>query len=274
MIRIGPGQPTAYVVAYLAKKQEVVDGKPTYAARVERAKKAWGSLSRTTQAFQSLKRTLTDECPGARRCVYCEDSLADEVEHVVPKDWRPDRVFRFDNYVYACGGCNGPKGNRYGVVVGDEVHEQERGAQVLPPVDGPSGLLDLRAEDPLAFFELDLAGTFSLLVRDDLTPRQQARAAFTEAVLHLNDREHLSKGRRAAYQAFRDGLKAYADERDGGASAPVLQERLENLLAYPHLTVLVEMWRQRVYYPDLKALFDRLPEAAGWPIFLGVVPLP
>ena len=32
-------------------------------------------------------------CAGAKRCMYCEDSAADEVEHHLPKNLYPEFVF-------------------------------------------------------------------------------------------------------------------------------------------------------------------------------------
>ena len=48
--------------------------------------------------------------------MYCEDSVADEVEHFRPKDLYPDVVFAWRNYLYACGQCNGGKNNRFSIV--------------------------------------------------------------------------------------------------------------------------------------------------------------
>ena len=47
--------------------------------------------------------------------MYCEDSVGDEVEHHRPKNLYPDHTFLWDNYLYACGPCNGPKNNRFAV---------------------------------------------------------------------------------------------------------------------------------------------------------------
>lgn len=273
MIRVGPGEPAASALDALARKQSRVDAHPTYEARVAAAKRAWASGNRSTQVFTRIKRTLTQLSPGLKRCVYCEDSEGREIEHVHPKDWCPERVFRFDNYVFACGGCNGPKGNRYGVVHGLQVEEQHRGDQVVPPRDGPPALLDPRVDDPLAFLELDLS-TFRFLVRDDIGAGDAARARFTLEVLHLNDRDHLIDARRSFYRAYVAGLRALADDHEARTPQAAWIADRDALVVLPHLTVLVEMWRQRRFYADLEALFARVPDVDRWPVLQGVEPLP
>ena len=127
-------------------------------------------------------------CIGPIRCAYCEDSLAEQIEHIRPKDFFPGICFDFDNYLYACGPCNRPKSNRYGTVVGNVVEEviRRRGDAVVPPPAGPTALIDPRFEDPLDFFDLDMGGTapdgtviaptFQILTRDDIVPNAAARA--------------------------------------------------------------------------------------------------
>lgn len=38
------------------------------------------------QIFADVRRVLDEMCSGPRRCGYCEDSCADEIEHIRPKD--------------------------------------------------------------------------------------------------------------------------------------------------------------------------------------------
>ena len=77
--------------------------------------------------FRKVRESLTRMCSGAQRCVYCEDSVGDEVEHIEPKDLYPCLVFLWTNYVYACGRCNGGKSNKFAVVSGDRLGRPPRG---------------------------------------------------------------------------------------------------------------------------------------------------
>jgi hypothetical protein len=64
--------------------QSEVDALAHYAKRVEAAQRLF--KQRNTQrnkTFATVRRTLTQMCSGAQRCGYCEDSAADEVEHIL-----------------------------------------------------------------------------------------------------------------------------------------------------------------------------------------------
>lgn len=112
MIRLPDWQLPSEALTKLAEYQQEIDALPDYAARVERAKASWKTRNRKGDpTFDAVKQSLTEMCSGARRCAYCEDSLADEVEHFRPKDLYPEVVFAWANYLYTCGPCNGPKNN-------------------------------------------------------------------------------------------------------------------------------------------------------------------
>jgi hypothetical protein len=122
-------------VAALAAYQAAVDATGGYAERVAAAKELFGRYNKRGNAtFDEVKRVLDQLCAGARRCAYCEDSVADEVEHVRPKALYPEVVFAWANYVYACGPCNGPKGNHYAVFVNADATPSRSRASRRPPL--------------------------------------------------------------------------------------------------------------------------------------------
>ena len=148
----------------LESYQAEIDRKPTYPERVTEAKRIWPSRKQN-RPFREVKSTLTAMCSGARRCCYCEDSMADEIEHIWPKDFYPDKTFVWENYLYACGPCNGPKGNQFAlfedVSVNLTILEHPKEA---PPVEPPSGepvLIDPRKENPMDFLWLDVRNSFA-----------------------------------------------------------------------------------------------------------------
>ncbi|MEZ4318403.1 MAG: hypothetical protein R3F61_12905 [Myxococcota bacterium] len=259
MLRVS-GSATASVRSGLKRKQDRIDSLATFPERVAAAKKAWKSKSSSKKLFADVRELLSAQSPGLRRCVYCEDSMADEIEHVHPKDWRPDLVFVFTNYVFACGPCNGPKSNRYGIVVGAGVTEVQPTEPLIEPVGAPA-LLHPREVDPLDFLELDLDSTFLYLPRLDLDALGKARAELTIDVLHLNDRETLTEGRREAFTTFRHRLEEAAEVRADGGDVEPLGASVRKLA---HLTVFHEMRRQREWFPKLRQLFDDVPEALAW----------
>src|SRR5262245_8650268 len=122
MLRIldRPLSPDAALV--LNDMQTLVDNEPDYASRVTRATALWKSKAGTEArkaAFATIKRELAAISYGVSRCAYCEDSAADEIEHIWPKSLFPQLTFQWSNYAFACGPCNGPKGNRFATVAAD-----------------------------------------------------------------------------------------------------------------------------------------------------------
>lgn len=278
MLAIGQRTLTVATTTILAELQAVVDAFVDYPARVKAAKAQWdqkGSTHVKAATFRTIRATLAEMCVGPVRCAYCEDSLANEVEHILPKTLFPERTFDWQNYLYACGPCNGPKSNRFGVLRGTKIVEfvRRRGSPVVPPPTGISGLIDPRTEDPLLFFELEMGGvtrsgdliegTFELLPVDGLSPALLARAQFTIDVLGLN-REVIRVARANAFGGFRARLHEYAKHKDEGVLAVNLARRKRDLLSTPHLTVFAEMQRQRALHPEINRLFERIPEAVTW----------
>lgn len=264
----------------LAKIQAIIDDKPDYPARVAAAKAEWGTKTSTTakkEAFKAVRDTLAQMCVGSVRCAYCEDSLADEVEHIQPKNLFPDVAFKWPNYLFACGPCNGPKSNRYGIVNGQLIDEfvRKRGDPIVAPGAGASAFINPRTEDPFDFLELDLggttpdgaiiAGTFELLPRLDLKASDLARADFTIEVLGLN-REVIRAARENAFGGFRARMREYAEEKEAGATPARLGELRDDLLKTPHLSVFADMRRQRAFVPELADLFQRATEMLVWEV--------
>ena len=280
MLRITDRELASTALTVLAEIQADINAVPDYGLRVEAAKLAWNQKTSTqvkASAFRTIRQTLSQMCVGPVRCAYCEDSLADEVEHVRPKNLFPEVAFTWANYLFACGPCNGPKSNRYGTVEGELLNEfrRNRNDPIEPPPPGLAALIDPRSEDPLIFLDLDLggvtpeglhlAGTFDFMPADDLAPTDCRRAEFTIEVLGLN-REVTRAARANAFGGFRARLREYAEEKGRGVTERRLQHVRDDLLRTPHLTVFAEMRRQQHLLPEIQGLFDLAPEALGWPL--------
>jgi uncharacterized protein (TIGR02646 family) len=218
--------------------------------------------------FEEVKRALTQMCSGARRCAYCEDSAADEVEHIRPKDLYPRVVFAWSNYVYACGPCNGPKGSHFAVFVAGadvpiEVARKPK-VPIVPPPDGDPVLIDPRTEDATRMMFLDLRETFRFIPLASRGTRDHAPAEYTIRTLRLNIRDELPRARRHAYIDYVARVRHYQRERDGNASTARLVELRDAIQRRQHPTVWREMQRQREKLPELQALFSDVPEATAW----------
>jgi hypothetical protein len=144
-----------------------------------------------------------------------------------------------------------------------------RGDASVPPPDGDPLLIDPRREDPAVFMYLDLMyldcpGTFSFLPMGAPETEHLKRAEYTIEMLKLNARDTLRKARAGAYKDFRAHLSQYCADRARGASQLHLQELIHDIRTHPHPTVWREMKRQKDLLPDLKALFEAVPEALDW----------
>lgn len=261
-----PATATAKLLAY----QKNIDGKATFAAQVSEAKLKFKSYNKKGNAtFNEIKTKLTTMCCGPERCNYCEDSKADEVEHISPKDWYPDQCFVWKNYCYACGPCNGPKNNKYTVFKDSDGSffelQREIGAPVLSPEPGESVLINPREEDPFDFLLLDLATTFFFVPsEDDEHSKNYIRSQYTIDILGLNSISYLVKARKNAFGNYKGRLRDYITERDKGANQVQLDEMINQIKEEHHQTVWQEMIRQRRLHPALNALFTEAPEAIAW----------
>lgn len=85
---------TAYAPDVLPKSK----GKPFF-------KSVWGKYKKPIAAISHWQ------------CAYCECTMNSErvcqVEHFKPKSLFPLSAYDWDNYLLACGGCNGPKSDRW-----------------------------------------------------------------------------------------------------------------------------------------------------------------
>ena len=195
--------------------QNVVDQLPDYAAKVEYAKTSW--KNKPSNLFDGVKTLLAAMCNGNRRCVYCEDSLADEIEHMRPKDLFPEQAYAWNNYVLACGPCNGPKNNQFAILSGqlDLIDiTRKRGAPVVEPPAGAYALVDPRIEDPVDFLWLDFRTWRYVPNTDDANSDIGVRAEYTIDVLRLNKRDDLVRGRKSAFSGYESRLRTWLEQRE------------------------------------------------------------
>lgn len=261
MIRLPEGIfPSQSARDKLADYQREVTAAGDYPAQVAHAKDRFSAYNKKGNAtFDAVKIALTQMCLGARRCCYCEDAPADEVEHIWPKDLYPERVFLWENYLYACGPCNSPKGNGFAVFQGEQVQEiaRKKDDPIIPPPIGAPVLIDPRHENPLDFLTLDLS-TWQLQPRHPETSPAGKRARYTINLLHLNDRPYLLDAREEAFWSYLALLEKYIHQRDAGDSTQTTKRVLRR---HNHPTVWHEMQRQWDNYELLRLVFDQAPEA-------------
>jgi uncharacterized protein (TIGR02646 family) len=269
MIRVPAAYLPVETLEGLKNYQDTVDGQLTYALRVAVAKSEFQRRNiKRNKIFRSVHHGLDSMCRGARRCMYCEDSVADEIEHYRPKDLYPELVFAWGNYLYSCGPCNGPKRNFFAIFANPagEIVELNRqfGQPITEPPVGHPLLIDPRTEDPLTLLRLDIIDTFLFQELHAEGTQEHMRAKYTVRVLHLNDREFLRVSRENAFIGFRSMLRDYVFGRDVGKEQAYLDRIKSAILHNHHPTVWAEMKRQKENLPELKVLFEVAPEALVW----------
>lgn len=265
MIRVTPPALSTVAATSLKQLQSRINGLSSYPERVAEARLAFKGANRPANpTFDAVKKALAEACAGARRCMYCEDSAADEIEHFRPLSFYPDLVFVWENYLYACGPCNNAKLNRFRVVssqTGEVVDlTRRRGDPVIPPEDGSAVLLDPRSDDPLEYMRLDLLNTFRFLPRHPIGTPQHMRAHYTIELLRLNERDILPEARREAYGHYRARLREYVQMRGTSPAASLASA----IVRCCHPVVWAEMKAQAHLVDDLGPLFEAAPEARTW----------
>lgn len=268
--------PNAFALLQLETYQLTVDAEPDFATKSTKAKSLFKSTNkRGNSTFDEVKRQLSVMCSGARRCMYCEDSVGDEVEHIRPKSLYPGDCFKWENYLYACGNCNGPKNDKFAVFRQSDgaftTVNPPRGTPVIEPPAGVDVLINPRTENPFDFCILDISGTFKFVAYPNLNAQQQIRAEYTvNEVLRLNEREFLVQARKNAYENYKSRLSRYHTQKQAGISQAKLDKLIHGIQTEAHPTVWKEM--QRYYIRgwlaktdvELWELFNDNTEALNW----------
>lgn len=265
MIKVPATTLSPTLEAALAGYQADIDAQDGYPAQVSKATELFSaSNTKQNQVFQEIKTALDQMCTGARRCMYCEDSAADEVEHFKPKQFYPDQTFVWNNYLYACGQCNVSKSAKFALRLSSgAVHHlirQKKAVPVAPPI-GTDLLINPRFEDPLLFLQMDIVDTFYILPRAHLLPADQERAEYTIQVLALN-RDLLLRARKESYGNYFARITEIAAHKAQGVAIEKLVEAAMVLGMLQHNSVWIEMRRRRSNIASLAAVFSTLPELA------------
>lgn len=157
--------------SYLVRKQrEISAGKDVQTT--------W-KHARQTQSMARVAQTLALMSGERQRCMFCGDSRGTDVDHFWPKARFRQRVFRWNNLLWVCSGCNRQKGDQF-------------------PLDknGRPLLIDPTAEDPWNFLYFD-AGTGNITAKYDTStgePNPKGVQTVDPAILPLNI-EAVTEGR-------------------------------------------------------------------------------
>jgi uncharacterized protein (TIGR02646 family) len=186
----------------LDKLQNRVNILSTFVSKTDKARKLWGYKGgkKGVDAFEVIKTTLTEMCVAIEVCNYCEQNEANDIEHIAPKSFFPEKAFVWDNYLLACKQCNtGYKldkchtldnsGNLFDVKKGDE------------PIHKNVAFINPRIESPNDFMMLNME-TYEFEILRGLDKTKENKALKTLEILKLNERATLIQSRIKADDYF------------------------------------------------------------------------
>lgn len=263
------------VLSKLKEYQDEIDKQIDFDQKKELAEKLFGEKNVIGDVtFDEVKTSLDLMCSGARRCVYCEDSLGCEVEHIHPKSLYPESCFNWENYVYACGLCNKRKSNKFTVFDGTTHKTLRITKKTLDnKTKGDSVMINPRIENPMDYCKLDLENkACRFVIIENLEKREKARAEYTFfTMLNLNDvpYEKIRQARENAYSNYFNRLFIYTKFKNE-LSAERKKVIIEELKKEQHPTVWKEMQRYfqegwlKTIDSELSELFEESPEALNW----------
>ena len=189
----------------LKSLQKAVADETNFTLKAKKAKDLWNSKSSSKlkkKCFNEIKDTLEGMCVSVQICNYCEQSEANDIEHIHPKSFFPNLTFKWTNYLLACKQCNsGEKLDKCYII------DNQNTAHVLPrgiePLVGPIAFINPRLEDPNKFMLLDLGsngieGTWEYMLVPGLSPLDIHKAKKTIDILNLNSRVPLIHARKNA----------------------------------------------------------------------------
>ncbi|CAA9268793.1 MAG: hypothetical protein AVDCRST_MAG56-2930 [uncultured Cytophagales bacterium] len=217
----------------------------------------------------------------------CEQSEANDVEHIYPKSFFPEYAFDWNNYLLACKPCNPAyKLDTFFVLdAQDDAVKLERGVQ---PPHQTFAFINPRTENPNDWMILNTL-TFRFDLLPDLSKRDINKATKTLDVLQLNIRDTLLAARKSVaryyYQRMQllvdilvsttknqvfQLLTPYDELLDHQKSLNELKEELKtsfkkDITTYQHPSVwhAIKVVASRTS-PKWKTIFDQLPEALNW----------
>ena len=255
--------PDDEALAALLGFQEEVNREASYPSMVRKAGELW-DMRCNNAVFSRVRGVLLQMCTE-EQCMYCERSVANQLEHFQPKAFYPEVVFSWANYLFICNPCNINKSNRFAVfssVLGNRVDiKRRRGEVVSEPERGKPLLINPREEDPLDLLMIDLSATGTFVPRAAAGTLDWIRAEYTTTeLLDLNNAGH-RRARKNAYHKFIVALREYVRARDEGRETDkcigIVKESC-------HPGVWAAMKRDRGLIPELLTLFEAAPEALAW----------
>jgi uncharacterized protein (TIGR02646 family) len=273
----------------LTNLQAVVDKETTFEMKASKAADLWETKGSAAgkRSFKVIANTLSEMCVFVNVCNYCEQSEANDIEHIFPKSFFTHSAFLWENYILACKQCNSGHKLDKGFVLdgGNDLVALKRGIE--PPFP-TIAFINIRTEDPNDFMILNPT-TFKFDILDNLSKADYNKADATLSILELNTRSTLLEARKSAARHYYEMLERLIRIKESksieelqGVLNPlddkfdftkqledIKSEIIENfriyISTYQHPSVWHSIKRiQSHIHPKWKIIFDSIPEAASW----------
>jgi uncharacterized protein (TIGR02646 family) len=257
--------------------------------KVKKAQSLWVSKGgvRGRAAFEIIRKELYSLCVFEGVCNYCEQSEANDIEHIFPKSFFPEKTFAWENYLLACKQCNSAfKLDKCHVLNNfDELQYVVRGKE--PPFKRVA-FINPRIEDPSIFMILNLL-TFKFEEIPGISKADSNRVRSTLEILELNRRDVLLEARKSTARYYHElllrlikilnssdvielgnNLSPYDDRFDLTKPVSDIKNEIKtsyksHIMRYQHPSV----WQsikliESKFNTKWIAIFKEIPEALNW----------
>lgn len=192
---------------HLHKLQKKVNAEPDFHRKSEKAGTLWDRKKNSEagkSVFETIQTTLAEMCVADKVCNYCEQNEANDIEHIYPKAFFPEKAFQWENYLLACKQCNTAyKLDAFAIF--NERNEAIPLQRGLEPPSADAAFINPRAEDPADFMMLNTR-SYKFDPRPDINTKARNKADYTLQVLALNKRDTLIEARKKAAIYFYERL--------------------------------------------------------------------
>ena len=281
---------TTATQAQLTALQRKVDNKVSFAEKAAKAQSLWHGINSPPNrkaAFVEIREKLMKMCVSVGICNYCEQSEANDIEHIYPKSFFPIFAFVWTNYLLVCKQCNTAfKLDKCFVMDSSgTIHVTVRGQEPTHPT---IAFINPRTENPATSMIMNTQN-FEFEILDGLSTTDYNKADKTIEILALNTRDTLIATRKAAaiyfyhriellnrllnadtieqihhlltpYDAYLDDTKTLTELKSDikvGFKQDILQH------AHPTVWAAIKLVDSKTT-PKWMTLFQQLPEVLTW----------
>lgn len=269
----------------LEKLQLKIDRKSTFSQKAAKAQSSWDSKNAKT--FRKVIDTLLLMNISKGICNYCEQNESNDIEHIDPKSFFPEKTFVWENYILACKQCNsGHKLDKCFVFDSSgSLNFLERSIQ---PSSKDVAFINPRIDDPSKYMIITFP-SYQFEILEGISQKHTLIAQKTIDILELNTRAVLIEARKNAANYYfsildrlvrvraartKKSLKSILSPVDSliddtkslkTLKAEITESYKNHVISYQHPSVWYSIKKiSSIIDPTWKRLFLEFPEAKNW----------